>query len=307
MTIDDEPDGLAISCDLYGTIRQVIIDRLGLTGRESDGRPFRKLLSATETGKAEAFLQEIVERGNVFDREMTARLEGREQTLHFLGTRTGETLMIIAARTRSDVIQLSWGMVKLKNIHAEYLKEALAGDAHPLEKTSTRELPQIIDETNLLQQELAALKQENGRLLAELAQMREEHGRREAFYRALFEQGAVGICFSDLTGKFVEFNRRFAAITGHESNELIGLHYKDITHPEDLDKDLEQLKQLLDGKIKGYTIEKRYRHKNGGVVSALVSLSLVRGGAEDRLYFGGVIEDITELREAQRALKKLAR
>src|SRR3954469_15182361 len=94
--------------------------------------------------------------------------------------------------------------------------------------------------------------------------------------RAIFNQAAVGIALAALDGRFVDLNRRFAAILGYSEAELHGMTFIDLTHPDDQSLTAASVRQLLAGEIPEYTLEKRYRRKDGGVVWSLTTVTLMR-------------------------------
>jgi len=88
-------------------------------------------------------------------------------------------------------------------------------------------------------------------------------------------------------------NRTLCELLGYTEEELLGRSFQQITYPEDLDADLEFVRQVLAGEIRTYQMEKRYLRKDGSLVWALLSVSLVRGDDGDPRYFVSQIEDIT--------------
>jgi diguanylate cyclase (GGDEF)-like protein/PAS domain S-box-containing protein len=115
----------------------------------------------------------------------------------------------------------------------------------------------------------------------------------ETRFTATFEQAAVGIAHVALDGTWLNVNRRCAEIVGYPKEELLGLKFGDITHPDDLDADWALVRELLEGERDTYSLEKRYFTKDGPLVWVNLTVSLVRkpDGAPD--YFISVIEDIT--------------
>ncbi len=77
-------------------------------------------------------------------------------------------------------------------------------------------------------------------------------------------------------GHIAQANRSVCDLLGYAEGELTGKTIRDITHPDDLDTDLEQLDRLLSGEIRAYQIEKRYMHRDGHAVWGILSRSLVR-------------------------------
>jgi PAS domain S-box-containing protein len=123
----------------------------------------------------------------------------------------------------------------------------------------------------------------------------------EAKFKSVYEQAAVGIARVAPDGTIVEANDRFAAIAGHEGS-LVGKTFQTITHPDDLESDLENLSQLVAGTIPSYTIEKRYITSKGDTVWVNLAVGIVRDPHGEPSYFVSVIEDITERRLANERL-----
>ncbi len=120
--------------------------------------------------------------------------------------------------------------------------------------------------------------------------------------RAIFNQAAVGIALASLDGHFVDLNRRFAEILGYSEAELHGMTFMELTHPDDRATTEESVRQLLAGEIPEYTLEKRYQRKGGGDVWSLTTVTMMRDAAGQPDRFIGVIEDITERKNAEAAL-----
>ncbi|MBI2955607.1 MAG: PAS domain S-box protein [Chloroflexi bacterium] len=126
-------------------------------------------------------------------------------------------------------------------------------------------------------------------------------------FRATFEQAAVGMAHVGLEGRFLRVNQRLCDILDYTREELARLTFQDITYPEDLQADLVYVHRLLAGEIRTYTMEKRYIRKDGSLVWADLTVSLVRGPAGEPSYFIAVVEDITERKRAEKAREQLAR
>ncbi len=123
----------------------------------------------------------------------------------------------------------------------------------------------------------------------------------EARFRALFEQAAVGVAHVNLDGAFSLVNQRFADITGRSLAGLQACSFQQITHPEDLDADLDRVRRLLAGEIGTYSMEKRYLRPDGGQVWVLLTVSLVHDSADAPLHFVSVVQDIDARKQAERA------
>ena len=129
----------------------------------------------------------------------------------------------------------------------------------------------------------------------------------EERFRASFEQAAVGIAHVGLDGQWLRVNQKLCEIVGYAREEVLGLRFQDITHPDDLRRDLENLRRLLAGEIHTYTTEKRYVRKDQRVVWANLTVSLVRSVAEpDSAYFVSVVEDVSQRKQAEAAVRDTA-
>ncbi|HSN55684.1 MAG TPA: PAS domain S-box protein [Candidatus Sulfomarinibacteraceae bacterium] len=125
----------------------------------------------------------------------------------------------------------------------------------------------------------------------------------EERFRTTYELAGVGIAQVALDGRFLDVNQRLCEMTGYSADELEGLPFGDITHPDDLDADLEYARQLLAGEIDRYSMEKRYNRKDGSIIWVRLTGSIVRDEVGDAQNFIAVIEDITARRDAEFAIK----
>ncbi len=130
-------------------------------------------------------------------------------------------------------------------------------------------------------------------------------------FRNTFEQAAVGIANVAPDGTLLRINQRFADIVGYTKAELIEKTFQDITHPDDLAGDLDNVRRTLAGEISGYEMNKRYFHKDGSIVWVKLTVGLVRDDSDEPRYFVAVIQDITQQAqleiENQRILRELIR
>jgi PAS domain S-box-containing protein len=125
----------------------------------------------------------------------------------------------------------------------------------------------------------------------------------EERFRYAFEQMAVGIAHIAPSGRFLRVNQKLCDIVGYTRDELIAETFQDITHPDDLDADLVQARQVLAGEIQTYSMEKRYLRKDGRIVWINLTVSLVRKADGRADYFIAVAEDIDARRHAESRLR----
>lgn len=126
----------------------------------------------------------------------------------------------------------------------------------------------------------------------------------EARFEATFEQAAVGMALVAPDGHWLRVNRKLYDITGYPRDELLTKTFQDITHPDDLDADLAQMRRMLAREIDTYSMEKRYYRKDGTLVWVNLTVSLVWKGDATPDYFISVIEDISARKRAEAALQE---
>ena len=125
----------------------------------------------------------------------------------------------------------------------------------------------------------------------------------EERFRLTIDEAPIGMALVALDGRFVRVNRALCEIVGYSSDELTGLTFQAITHPDDLDADLALKGQLARGEIPRYQLGKRYIRKDGTIVDIQLSASILRSREGAPLYYIAQIEDITERKRAEAALK----
>jgi diguanylate cyclase (GGDEF)-like protein/PAS domain S-box-containing protein len=124
----------------------------------------------------------------------------------------------------------------------------------------------------------------------------------EQRFRGSFERAATGMALVGTEGHFLRVNRSLCEILGYTERELLGKTFQEITHPDDLEVDQGTLRQLLAGEIRTYQTEKRYLHKDGHVVWALLSVSVVHDEEDEPLYFISQIQDVSERKKVEKVI-----
>ena len=127
----------------------------------------------------------------------------------------------------------------------------------------------------------------------------------EERFRIIFEQAAIGVAqIVTKTGQFIRTNQRYCDIVGYTQDEMIKSSFIKITHPDDLQVDLDNMQKLIKGEIREFSMEKRYYHKNGSVVWVKLTVSPMWNVGEKPNYHIAVVEDITERKRAEEALRE---
>lgn len=104
----------------------------------------------------------------------------------------------------------------------------------------------------------------------------------------------IGKALVSLEGKFIKVNKALCDLIGYPEKELLNLDFQTITHPDDLDQDLNYVSQLINDEIKTYQMDKRYYKKNGDLIWIQLNASLVRDDNNKPEYFIAQIQDITK-------------
>ncbi|HEY9747526.1 MAG TPA: PAS domain S-box protein, partial [Allocoleopsis sp.] len=128
----------------------------------------------------------------------------------------------------------------------------------------------------------------------------------ERFHQA-FENAAIGMALVSLDGHWLQVNRSLSEMLGYSEQELLALTFQAVTHPDDLQIGLNYFQQMLSGEIRSCQFEKRYLHKLGYTVWAMLSSSIVRDGQDQPLYIVTQIEDITDRKQALEELRNLSK
>ncbi|MDR3580485.1 MAG: DUF3365 domain-containing protein [Oryzomonas sp.] len=126
----------------------------------------------------------------------------------------------------------------------------------------------------------------------------------EGIFRDLFYNSNVAISMTEIDGR-LRANKAFCRIPGYTEEELNGLRWQEITHPDDIEISTENVNAVISREKETANWEKRYIHKDGHVVLVDMQISLQRDNKGNPLYFITTITDITERRCAEEEKAKL--
>ena len=129
--------------------------------------------------------------------------------------------------------------------------------------------------------------------------------RNKETFMETFQNSATGMALVGKDGNWLKVNKTICNSLGYSEEELMKLTFQDITHPEDLDKDLNLLMETIDGIRDSYQLEKRYLHKNGDIVYAVLTVTVVRKLGGDISHFVSQVLDITPRKESEKRLNSL--
>ncbi|MGB8832567.1 MAG: PAS domain S-box protein [Candidatus Sulfotelmatobacter sp.] len=128
----------------------------------------------------------------------------------------------------------------------------------------------------------------------------------EELYRSTFEAADLGIAQQNPDGQWLHVNQKLCEIVGYTQEELRKLKFQDITHPDDLGAELEQLEKMCAGLADTYSHDKRYIRKDGAAIWVSLRVSAIRDRDRQIKRFIVVVEEAASRREAEQAKYRLA-
>jgi diguanylate cyclase (GGDEF)-like protein/PAS domain S-box-containing protein len=127
--------------------------------------------------------------------------------------------------------------------------------------------------------------------------------RAEKLLRVAFENAVIGMTVARPDGTWERVNEAFASMLGYTIDELTQRTYAELTHPDDMTLSHEVHRRMIDGELDRHRFCKRYLHKDGHAVWVSLSVALVRDRAGEPAFFVCQMEDITERRRMDQALR----
>ncbi len=124
----------------------------------------------------------------------------------------------------------------------------------------------------------------------------------EKKFRNSFEYATIGMVMASINGQFMKVNNFMCDMLGYTNDELLQKTFMDITHPDDLNKDVSNIRKMIAGTINSFKMEKRYLHKHGNIVWVVLNASIIRGKTGEPKYFIAQIQNITDRKKAEQAL-----
>ena len=126
----------------------------------------------------------------------------------------------------------------------------------------------------------------------------------EERFRKAFAEAPMGIAMASLTsGKLLSSNKALSKMLGFTEEEFQELTFNDFTHPNDRATDMGAVQDLIEGRIQTHVAEKRYIHKNGGIIWGLRALTKISSTGDNPEYALAIIKDVTDKKHADEAIK----
>ena len=204
------------------------------------------------------------------------------QTWWFLGS-----LLLLAGAVVAGGFRLRLNAIREQNVYLE---------------TEISERTSELRETNkLLEKEVEQRKRAEAELAERAAE--ELHQSQERF-RVMFENAGIGIALVGMDRRPLEANAALIKMTGYKPREFFQLGGAELSYREDADIGIPELKEVLEGKLNSYQIEKRYVRKEGEIYWVRLTNSVVRAPDGTPQYFVTMIEDINQQKQAADELRK---
>ena len=128
----------------------------------------------------------------------------------------------------------------------------------------------------------------------------------EEHFKSAFENAPIGMALASVLpgefGRYLQVNPEMAALTGYSEAELLKMSAPDITHPDDVAQGIDVSRRMAAGELTRATLDKRYVHADGHIISALVNISLVRDATGSPLHAVVQVQDVTEQKRAEAQL-----
>jgi PAS domain S-box-containing protein len=266
----------------------------------------------TERKRAEDALRESEERYRALvetspDGISLTDLEGRvlycnKQALALLGFKSMQEVLgrnsfdLIAPEDRQRAVDNAQETLKMKSLsQIEYTLIRKDGSRVPVELGASL----VVDAEDKPKGFIGVVRDITARKRAEES-LRESEER----FRKIFVEGPLGMAVVGLDYRLVRVNQTLCRMLGYSEAELTALTFPDITHPEDIDADVQLAERVFSGEIPHYKIEKRFIRQDGETVWGSMTAAVIRDERGNPLYGLGMVEDITDRKRAEEALQE---
>lgn len=291
--------GLLIAALSALSVRYILVSRLRAAHLEDSSKTLREQQQALRTSSEQMRL--LVENTPaavaMFDHELQYMMTSRRWVQDY-----GLEGRQIVGKSHYEVFPELLGMPRWLDVH----RRALAGEVFEIQEDSwVREGGQ----REWIEWAIHPWRDDSGKVggivmftevITQRKQAEEALRTSEATFRTAMDHAPIGKALVSPSGRFLKVNPALSELLGYSEQELVANDFQSITHPQDLAQDLAQLERLLAGEINSYELEKRYYHKRGHLIWALLSVSLVRHENGAVNYLIAQIQDITERKEMER-------
>ena len=266
-------------------VRSLLLTRpdLDICGEAVDGR------DAVE--KASELRPDVI----VMDVSMP-RLNGLEATRLIRGSLPEAEILILSQHDSPELVRQAF----TAGARGYVCKSSIARHLLTAVNTVSRHEPFVADHQNTEKPPEPDLRQ----VLQRGADLEKALRESEERFRATFELAAVGVAHMNTEGRWIRVNQKICEILGYSADELLKLKFQDLTHPDDLARELKEFESVLAGSSDHYSLEKRYRTKTGSWIWATRTVSAVRDAKGKVKYLITVSEDINDRKQTEAALRE---
>ncbi len=136
--------------------------------------------------------------------------------------------------------------------------------------------------------------------ISQLKQVERDLRSSEEQFRQAFQNSPIGMALCNMDGSFVQINPAYLQMIGYSQSELNKLTFRDLTHPEDLAKQMPYYEQCVRGEIDSYQLDKRYVKKDGEIIWVNMIAAITKDESGKPLHALIMAEDITEVKMAEK-------
>lgn len=124
-------------------------------------------------------------------------------------------------------------------------------------------------------------------------------------FETFFEQVKIGLALADLTTRYVRVNDSYAALVGRPPEDLVGMPFLQVVHPDDRAREDTRMTLLLTGREQAMEAEERLVGPDGREIWVLHGVTVVPDDRGRPMWFAVSAQDITERRRAEYELREL--
>ncbi len=221
----------------------------------------------------------------------------------------------VTIESNDEIGQLSKAFDSM-TAHLKKSHQTLKTHRDELEKKVARRTAELVKNIKAINQQKISiqnvvlnLEKTNRKLTVEIEERKRAEKRllhSEKRFRKLFEDGPIGMAIVNREQYFIKVNAALCQMLGYTESELVGRQIADVTYPEDMPQNQKLIKQILNGEIPYYQMEKRYIRKDGPLVWGHLAVSLFYNDHGEPSYFLAKIENITKRKQAEEQIRKLS-
>ncbi len=170
MTLPEHTIGMTILCSVDGTIQHILHDDIGVADRIGTGQPFSLLLDRGSIGKSVDFLMAIQAHGIAIGWELNIVRDKTPLSMHFTGGLINEQILLVGARTNTDILFLYEDLLRLNNEQMNALRAALKTQYDQVRQAAQQDST-LYDEVTRLNNDLMVAQRALAKANAELEQL----------------------------------------------------------------------------------------------------------------------------------------